>query len=199
MEKEGVAPAPIVAGRGEATAGHASPLVLDAPTEMLSSPDGNLLGPVANKLARILLKYHKRKEDIISLLQDIQDEFGYLPRDVLRHLSKEIRVPEHEIYGVATFYSQFTFNEPGQHRLRICLGTACHVRGAVGVMEEVQRGTGIKPGQTSLDKQFSLETVMCVGACALGPVVVADGTYHGTMTPAKARKLIQDLREEGRP
>jgi len=150
-----------------------------------------MLEDEANKLAKILLKYHKRKEDVISLLQDIQEEFGYLPRAVLQVLSKEIHVPEHEIYGVATFYSQFTFNKPGRHKIRVCLGTACHIRGAVGVLEELQRDLKIKPGETSKDGEFSLETVMCLGTCALGPVVVLDEEYHGKMTPSKAQKIVE--------
>jgi len=149
----------------------------------------------AHRLAKILLRYNRRKEDLISLLQDIQEEFGYLPEEVLHRLSQEIRLPEHEIYGVATFYSQFTFNKPGRHKMRVCLGTACHVRGAVGVLEELQRDLKIKPGGTSKDGEFSLETVMCLGACALGPVVVLDEDYHGQMTPAKTRKLIEDAQK----
>jgi NADH:ubiquinone oxidoreductase subunit E len=147
----------------------------------------------SHKLAKILLKYHKKKEDLISLLQEIQEEFGYLPRIVLHALSKEIHVPEHEIFGVATFYSQFTFNQPGRHKIRICQGTACHVRGAAGILEELQRDIKIKPGSTSKDGEFSLETVMCLGACALGPIVVLDEEYHGQMTPLKVQKLIRDV------
>ena len=149
----------------------------------------------SHKLAKILLKYHKKKEDVISLLQEIQEEFGYLPRPVLHVLSKEIRVPEHEIFGVATFYSQFTFNKPGEHKLRVCLGTACHVRGATSILEELQRNLGIEPGETSRDGKFSLETVMCLGACALGPILVLDEAYHGQMTPSRAQKLVQDKRK----
>jgi NADH:ubiquinone oxidoreductase subunit E len=149
----------------------------------------------SHKLAKILLRYHKKKEDLISLLQEIQEEFGYLPRNVLHALSQEIHVPEHEIFGVATFYSQFTFNQPGRHKVRICLGTACHVRGAAGILEELQRDIKIEPGSTSKDGEFSLETVMCLGACALGPIVVLDDEYHGQMTPLKVQRLIKDTQK----
>ena len=155
-------------------------------------PQWELSEMESHKLAKILLKYHKKKEDVVSLLQEIQEEFGYLPRSVLHVLSKEIHVPEHEIYGVATFYSQFTFNRPGQHKVRVCLGTACHVRGAMGILEELQRNLKIRPGETSKDGRFSLETVMCLGACALGPIVVLDEEYHGQMTPVKTQELIED-------
>ena len=158
-------------------------------------PGWELSEAESHKLAKILLKYHKKKEDLISLLQDIQEEFGYLPRNVLHALSKEIHVPEHEIFGVATFYSQFTFNQPGRHKVRVCLGTACHVRGAVGILEELQRTINIKPGSTSKDGEFSLETVMCLGACALGPIVVMDDEYHGQMTPLKVQKLVRETRK----
>ena len=157
-------------------------------------PGWELSEAESHKLAKILLKYHKKKEDLISLLQDIQEEFGYLPRNVLHALSKEIHVPEHEIFGVATFYSQFTFNQPGRHKVRVCLGTACHVRGAVGILEELERNINIKPGSTSKDGEFSLETVMCLGACALGPIVVIDDEYHGQMTPLKVQKLVRETR-----
>ncbi|HUL39009.1 MAG TPA: NADH-quinone oxidoreductase subunit NuoE [Methanomassiliicoccales archaeon] len=157
-------------------------------------PGWELSEAESHKLAKILLKYHKKKEDLISLLQDIQEEFGYLPRNVLHALSKEIHVPEHEIFGVATFYSQFTFNQPGRHKVRVCLGTACHVRGAVGILEELERNINIKPGSTSKDGEFSLETVMCLGACALGPIVVMDDEYHGQMTPLKVQKLVRETR-----
>ena len=134
---------------------------------------------------------------LISILDDIQEHYGYLPEDVLRELSKELEIPLRDIYGVATFYKAFKLHPRGKHLITVCLGTTCHVRGGPRVLEEFERALNIKAGETTKDLQFTLETVNCLGACALGPVVVVDGKYYGKMNPAKVKSLLKKfLREE---
>ena len=145
-------------------------------------------------LKEILARYKGRRGAVIAVLQDLMSTYGYIPPEAVEAMSAELGVSQNEIFGVATFYSQFRFRPPGKHQLRVCLGTACHVRGAVSVLEELQRDLGIEAGDTTKDGLFSLETVMCLGACALGPVVILDENYHGQMTPAKARKLLDEAK-----
>lgn len=136
--------------------------------------------------------------DIIPLLQRLQDEYGYLPRDVVLQVAERTRLPASRIFGVATFYAQFHLTPHGKHTVRICRGTACHVRGGTKVVDAVKRTLGIGDGQTTEDMEFSLETVACLGACALSPVMVVDGAYHGKMTPRRAEKILRQMtRKEG--
>ncbi|MCK5172471.1 MAG: NADH-quinone oxidoreductase subunit NuoE, partial [Planctomycetes bacterium] len=134
------------------------------------------------------------------ILQKIQDNYGYLPRMVLMELSKRTAIPASRIYGVATFYEQFHLEPHGRHTVRCCRGTACHVKGAVGIAEAIERSLGIKDGETSKDMQFTFETVACLGTCALAPVMMVNGTYHGKMTPNHIQTIIESLKssqEEG--
>jgi len=147
-------------------------------------------------LESILSPYGGKKGVVVSVLQEMQEKLGYISPDAVETMARELKISENEVFGVATFYSQFRFQPPGKHQLRVCLGTACHVRGAMTVLEELQRDLGIMATETTKDGRFSLDTVMCLGACALGPVVVLDDDYHGQMTPAKARKLLDELRKE---
>jgi NADH-quinone oxidoreductase subunit E len=149
-------------------------------------------------LEKILSPCKGKKGVVVSVLQEMQEKLGYISQEAVETMARELKISENEIFGVATFYSQFRFQPPGKHQLRVCLGTACHVRGAVTVLEELQRDLGIMATQTTKDGLFSLDTVMCLGACALGPVVVLDDEYHGQMTPAKTRKLLDELRKEAR-
>ncbi len=138
--------------------------------------------------------------DLIPILQKIQDSYGYLPRTVLMELSKRTAIPASRIYGVATFYEQFHLEPNGRHTVRCCRGTACHVKGAVGIAEAIERSLGIKDGETSKDMQFTFETVACLGTCALAPVMMVNGTYHGKMTPKHIQTIIESLKssqEEG--
>ena len=136
--------------------------------------------------------------DIIPLLQRMQDEYGYLPRDVILQVAERIGLPASRIYGVATFYSQFHLKPHGKHTVRMCRGTACHVRGGNKVIDAVKRALGIGDGETTEDMEFSLETVACLGACALAPVMVVDDTYYGKMTPGRAEEVLRNMtKEEG--
>jgi len=148
-------------------------------------------------LEKIVSPYRGRKGAVVPVLQEIQAKEGYISREAVEVMSRELGISENEIYGVATFYAQFRFEKPGRHTLKVCLGTACHVRGALSVLEELERSLGVRSGQTTRDGMFTLETVMCLGACALGPVVVLDENYHGQMNPAKTRKLLEEAQREG--
>ena len=128
----------------------------------------------------------------MPVLQEAQRSFGYLPLEVQKFISENTGIPLAEIYGVATFYAQFRFVPPGLHHVKVCQGTACHVRGSGMIVDAISRTIGIEPGQTSTDGKFSLERVACFGSCALAPVVVLDDKVFGRMTAAKTKKLIED-------
>ena len=137
--------------------------------------------------------FPKARESIIPLLQAAQSEFGYLPNEVMDAIARFLRVPPAQIQGVASFYSQFRYEPPGKHRVTVCRGTACHVRGSARVVDELSTCLGIKPQETGKDGLFTLETVACVGSCALAPLMVVDGKVHGRQTPATARKAIEKI------
>ena len=144
------------------------------------------------KVGAILGKYHYDKGMLISILQDIQAEFNYLPRGALIEVGRGLDVPLSRVYNVATFFRSLSLTPRGRHLINVCLGTACHVRGAVRVLEDVERELGIKPGETTEDLRFTLETVNCVGACALGPIVIIDGGYSGQMKTGKVKPLLEN-------
>jgi len=129
---------------------------------------------------------------LISILQDIQAEYHYLPEEALRHVAKRLNLPLIQVYGVATFFKAFSLKPKGKHQCAVCTGTACHVRGAGRVLEEFERKLDIKSGETTDDMEYSLETVNCVGACALGPMVIIDGEYYGLMNSGKVKKTLKD-------
>jgi NADH:ubiquinone oxidoreductase subunit E len=137
-----------------------------------------------------------RAEDLIEVLQDIQEREGYLSRPSMRAVAERLGVPEIEVYRVARFYKAFALEPRGRHTVTVCMGTACHVRGAPLLLDELAGQLGVQAGQTSDDGLFTVERVNCLGACALGPVVVIDGVYHDHVTPAKLRKVIQSIREK---
>jgi NADH-quinone oxidoreductase subunit E len=142
------------------------------------------------KVGSILDKYQRDEGMLVSILQDTQAALGYLAREALLEVSTSLEVPLSRVYSVATFFRAFSLKPRGRHVINVCLGTACHVRGAVGILEAIERETGIEPGGTSEDMRFSLETVNCVGACALGPIVIVDGKYEGEMKIDKVKPLL---------
>jgi NADH-quinone oxidoreductase subunit E len=150
---------------------------------------------IAVKTKDIVKKHGKDKSSLIAVLQDIQEAFNYLPKEALDAAGRALSIPASRIYEVATFYNAFSLKPRGEHIVKICMGTACHVRGAAAIQDKMERTIGIKPGETSADNKFTLETVNCVGACALGPVVVIDTEYHGQVTMAKVDKIIGKLKE----
>lgn len=129
---------------------------------------------------------------LIPILQDIQETYNYLPEEIIRVVADKLEMPCRDVYGVATFYRSFSFVPKGKHVLTVCVGTACHVRGSTRMADALSRELNILPGETTEDKNFSLETVNCLGCCAIGPIVVADGEYHGEMTTQKAIKIVKD-------
>ncbi len=132
---------------------------------------------------------------LISILQDIQATYSYLPAEILKLVARKTRHSLVDIYAVATFYKSFSLQPRGKHLMSVCLGTACHVRGAPRVVEECAKLLGIEPGQTTADGDFTLETVNCLGACALGPVIVVDGHYFSNVKPSKVKEIIETSRE----
>ena len=149
-------------------------------------------GQLEKKVALILDEYQHDKGMLVSILQDIQEEYNYLPRESLKQVSKTLDVPFSQLYSIATFFKALRLTPRGRHLINVCLGTACHVRGAVKVLEAMEREMGIKSGGTTDDLEFTLETVNCVGACALGPVVIADGEYHGQMKTEKVKDILKE-------
>ncbi len=142
---------------------------------------------------KIAADHRTQGNSLVTVLQDVQTEYGYLPGEVLETVAEEMEVPFSQAYGLATFYSSFSLQPRGKHHVCVCTGTACHVRGAANVLEKLERDLGIKSGQTSEDLNHSLESVNCLGACALGPVVVVNDTYHGKVTSRDVDKILNDL------
>jgi len=138
------------------------------------------------------------RTDLILLLQEIQKAYGYLPKPILMEMSRRTGIEAARIYGVATFYEQFYLEPHGRHTIRCCRGTACHVKGGSKIIKTVKQALGIEPGETTEDMEFTFETVACLGACALAPVMVVDGTYHGKMTYRKANLVLDSLRTAGK-
>ena len=144
------------------------------------------------RLNELLLPYQGRGDKLISILQQVQEELSYLPEYAMTAIAKVTGLPESRVYAVASFYAQFRFTPRGKHTIMVCRGTACHVRGAGRILEVVQDVTGLKPGLTDQDFKFSLETVNCVGCCALGPVMIVDGEHHGKLAPAKSKDVLNN-------
>ena len=143
-----------------------------------------------SKLCSIVDKYNAEQGSLISILQDIQAEYQFLPQEALKYVANRLNIPGVQVYGAATFFKAFSLKPKGRQQIHVCMGTACHVRGSQIVLEELERELGIKVGDTTSDGEYTLEKVNCVGACALGPVVVENETYHGQMTPIKIEGLF---------
>jgi len=151
--------------------------------------------PVCREIPAILAKHRGGRAEMIAILEEIQARFGYLPEEALRMVSRQTGCPLVDIYGIATFYRLFSLKPRGKHLICACLGTACHVRGAAGVVDELQKKLGIAAGETTSDGQFSLETANCLGACALGPIVVIDGRYFSKVRRRKVRTLLDSVEQ----
>jgi len=153
------------------------------------------LGIEAAIIERILDRHERAPSAIIAILQDMQEEVNYLPEDALRYVAERLDIPVSKVFSLATFYRAFSLEPRGKHQITVCTGTACHVRGAVKIIDALEREIDICAGETDENLRFTLETVNCVGACALGPVVVVDGEYHGQMTAARAVRLVRRLQD----
>ena len=144
------------------------------------------------KVNKVLKKHDNDKSLLVDILQDIQAEIGYLPKDAMVETGKQLGVPISRIYSVATFFKAFSLTERGRHLISVCMGTACHVRGAAKVLQQIEQELNINPGETTKDLKFTLETVNCVGACALGPMVIVGEDYHGEMTPEGITSVLKE-------
>lgn len=141
----------------------------------------------------IIDKYQEKRTALISILHDIQDRYRHLPEGALKQVALRLQMDLNDIYGVATFYKSFSLIPRGKHSVTLCLGTACHVRGGPKILREVKKLLNIEPGQTTENKQCSLNVVNCLGVCAIGPVMFVDGKFYGEMNPMKARKVIEKM------
>jgi NADH:ubiquinone oxidoreductase subunit E len=145
---------------------------------------------IKEQLDGILSQYDGENDDLIPILQDAQEKFGYLPEEVMAGIAKFLRLPESNVFGVATFYAQFKLTPIGKRIVKVCRGTACYVRGGTRILNEVEKQLGIKPGETTDDLEYSLETIACFGSCALAPVIVIDKTVYGRMTTKKVTEIL---------
>lgn len=148
------------------------------------------------KLQEIMDKFRNESGTVVGLLQDIHEAYGYLPEEHLREISTELDIPLSTLFSLATFYTSFRLEPIGKHHVCACVGTACHVRGAPLVVDTIERTLKIKPGQTSDDGSYTFDTVNCLGACALAPLVVVDDDYHGKMDQKKVEKLLSEVGKE---
>ena len=145
---------------------------------------------VQEKLEDIFSHYRGERQDLIPILQKTQGKFRYLPAAAMREISKFLQIPESSVYGVSTFYAQFKLTPLGKKVIRVCRGTACHVRGSSKVLAEIEKQLGIKAGETTEDLEYTLETVACIGACALAPTMTIDNETYGKMTTKKVAEVL---------
>ena len=151
------------------------------------------------KADEIVDEYQQDKSWLIMILQDIQEVYNYLPAEALDRVAERLGIALGQVYNVATFYSSFSLKPRGKHLVRVCDGTACHLRGAVNLREEITRLLGITEGQTTPDKMFTLEVVACLGACALAPVMTVGAEYHGQMTAEKLHQTLEEYSRSEKP
>ena len=157
-------------------------------------PITTMESPTLEKVDEIIEKHFYEESALIGILQDTQKELNYLPKDALKHIALRLDVPLNRVYSVATFYRAFTLKPRGKYTISVCLGTACHVRGGKRIIEELERRLGIKAPDTTNDLKYSLQGVNCLGACALGPVIVINGEYHGQLTPKKIEGILKQYK-----
>ena len=143
-------------------------------------------------LRRLRREFRGEKDDLIPVLQKTQEALGYLPPEALRGIARWLKISEHEIFGVTTFYAQFRFCPPGRHEIKVCLGTACHVKGGEQMLDVLERRLGIQPGQTSADGEYNLERVACLGCCALAPVVTIGRRIYSQLSVLKLQGILDD-------
>jgi NADH-quinone oxidoreductase subunit E len=174
--------------RGE----RANPSVTQNTQVRLTKREANL----EERLHGILSSYQGKEDELIPILQQVQQLFGYLPEPVMRKIAKFLKLPESTVFGVGTFYAQFKLVPSGRNIIRVCRGTACHVRGGTRILREAEKNLGIKPGENSPDLEYSLEAVACFGSCALAPVMVIGNKVYGRMTPAKVKEILTHVEGE---
>ncbi|HID65126.1 MAG TPA: NAD(P)H-dependent oxidoreductase subunit E [Anaerolineae bacterium] len=143
------------------------------------------------RIDAIIAGHQGKTSGLTTILQDIQNEYNYLPPQAIERVAEKLGLPLIQVLHVATFYKAFSLEPRGKHLITVCLGTACHVRGGARIVDQLERSLNVRAGGTTADGLFTLETVNCVGACALGPVVVVDGEYHGKMAPSKVERMLK--------
>ncbi len=151
---------------------------------------------IIRQTGEVLASRSRERGKLIPILQDIQAKFGYLPREAMLEAASFLDAPDSEVYSVATFYNQFRFVPPGKHQIKVCLGTACQVKGGKIILDSWQRELDIKEGETTPDREFSLERVACVGCCAMAPVSVVDDQVEGTISPTRIKGVLLSFEQE---
>jgi len=152
------------------------------------------LTKVSTTVSRVIRNYQRDKDMLIQILLDLQSMFGWLSREVLTEVSEQLEVPITQVYQIASYYKAFSLMPRGRHIIKVCLGTACQVRGSPRLLDTISATLGMKPHETSEDMRFTLETVNCLGCCAMGPVVVVDETYHTKPSPSDLRKIFESAK-----
>lgn len=147
---------------------------------------------IIERVDEVLASYSHEKANLIPILQQVQSVLGYLPEEALKRIAWYAGTPESNVFGVATFYAQFKLTPQGKKIIRICCGTACHVRGSDKVLDEMEKQLGVKAGETTTDMEYTLETIACIGACALAPTMTIDNETYGKMTPKRAAEVLGD-------
>ena len=150
----------------------------------------------SSEIDAIIKQYRGEESAILAILQDLQAKEKYLPKEALEYLGEKLHIPLNKIYRIATFYRAFSLKPRGRHEICVCMGTACHVRGAQRIADQMNLQLGIRPGETTEDQNFTLETVNCLGVCAAGPVVAIDGQYFGKMSPGKVEGTLKKFRSD---
>jgi NADH-quinone oxidoreductase subunit E len=154
-----------------------------------------------SEIEAIIERYGRKESAILSILQDIQSKERYLPRESLEYVGEKLHIPLNKIFRIATFYRALSLMPRGRHEVCVCMGTACHVRGAQRILDQIKLELDVRPGETTKDLEFTLETVNCLGVCAAGPVVAIDGQYFGKMSSVKVegtlKKFRPDRKKEG--
>ncbi|MEM1659944.1 MAG: NADH-quinone oxidoreductase subunit NuoE [Candidatus Bathyarchaeia archaeon] len=152
---------------------------------------------IEEKLDQIINKYAGERGALIQLLLEIQREINWIPREAIKKISEKLKIPASEVYRTASFYTALSLEPRGKYLVRVCEGTACYVRGAQRILDAAEKAIGIKAGETTSDLKFTLQTVNCLGCCALGPVVEINGKYYGLLTPKKLETIISNLKSDG--
>jgi NADH-quinone oxidoreductase subunit E len=161
---------------------------------MVSKTKSPKLTKVSTTVSRVIRTYQRDKDMLIQILLDLQSTFGWLSQEVLTEVSEQLEVPITQVYQIASYYKAFSLMPRGRHIIKVCLGTACQVRGSPRLLDAISAMLGMKPHETSDDMRFTLETVNCLGCCAMGPVVVVDETYHTKPSPSDLRKIFESAK-----
>lgn len=151
---------------------------------------------VKEETRQVLNGFSRKRWNLIPILQTVQGRLGYLPREAMTEIAEYLNIPDIDVYGVVTFYNQFRLNPPGRHSIRVCLGTACHMKGGYITLDAWKRRLGINPGETTADREFDLDTVACVGCCTMAPVTVVDAKPEGKVEPTRVDGIILAFEQE---